>query len=353
MRYLALEKCSVGMVLGKDIYARNGTVLFKCGVVLDQNHIDSLEVLGYPGIYLDDDFSKEIQINDIVSSETRIAASMAVKELYDNIKRMKVSGTSQVISNIKTIVENIVSQVYGATTPVASVISSKIASSYTYQHSADVAVLSIILGKELNFTQEQSAQLGRAAIFHDIGKAQVQGNIIEKPDKLTLEEIREVQKHPELSYLLVKNFLCQPDDICEGCLLHHERFSGHGYPKGLSGEQIPIFSRIIAVADAYDAIISNRSYRKAIAASEAYEYIALNAAGQFDPTVVEVFVRKIAPYPVGSSVRLNNGRIGVVAENYADHITLPRVKLEKNSQQDSEYINLSTDPSGTFIIEAV
>lgn len=159
---------------------------------------------------------------------------------------------------------------------------------YTFQHSWRVAKLSEIIAQSMNLTEETIERVHQAAHLHDIGKIGVPDDILNKPGKLTKNEVKEIQKHSVIGYNILKRIPIFKL-ISNIVLYHHERYDGLGYPKGLKAEEIPLESRIIAVADAFDAITSDRNYRKAQNYDYAYTEINNHVQEQFCPKVVKHF----------------------------------------------------------------
>jgi len=160
----------------------------------------------------------------------------------------------------------------------------------TKGHSLRLARLALAMGGELGFSDEKLSHLEQAAMLHDMSKLELPKAILEKAGPLTDDEWQKIQRHPEVGYEIVRDapFLQEAVEIILG---HHERYDGGGYPHGLSGEEIPLAARIFALADAYDALTSDRPYRKAGAHAVAVREIKGNAGTQFDPRVVEAFLK--------------------------------------------------------------
>lgn len=156
------------------------------------------------------------------------------------------------------------------------------------RHSQRVAKLVKLVGKRLALSRQEVEELELAGLFHDIGKVSIDCSIVNKPGKLTAKEYTVIQGHAEVGYRVLSS-VKDLANIAEYVLAHHERWDGKGYPRGLKQEEIPIQSRIIAVVDAFDAMISDRPYRKSLSISTAKSELAINAGSQFDPTVVAAF----------------------------------------------------------------
>jgi putative nucleotidyltransferase with HDIG domain len=161
---------------------------------------------------------------------------------------------------------------------------------YTHGHSERVTRLSLAVADELDLSPRDKAALHVSALLHDIGKVTVPGRILNKPGKLTDEEFDEIRKHPRAGADLVRR-LKRFGRVLEGILCHHERFDGRGYPNGISGRCIPLIARVISVADAFDAMTSDRPYRRGFPAHRALSELNLHCGTQFDAVVVEGFNR--------------------------------------------------------------
>ena len=162
--------------------------------------------------------------------------------------------------------------------------------SYTGNHIKKVSRIAVLLGKGMGFSKKKLEELNIAAILHDIGKIGIPDDILTKPSALTKIEYDKIKKHPEIGYDIIKNIESMRP-IMPYILYHQERFNGTGYPKGLKGEKIPVEVRILSLADALEAMTSDRPYRKKMTLEEAYEEIISNAGKQFDPNIVDIFVK--------------------------------------------------------------
>lgn len=320
-----------GMLLGRTLYDKTGRILLQQGQSIKSTYIEKIKQQ-FPYIYIDDELSEGITYEAIVSEETRAQVIHTISERWNfwksegsSFDRIALGQqfTKELRAHVGTLVE-----VLENTTIIREDLAA--VASYdqgTYVHSMNVAIYSLILGHALGMTHAMLLDLGTGAMLHDIGKLWVPESVLNKTDKLTKSEWEIMKSHAtwghqalsrqhELSYL-----------VAHCAYQHHERIDGSGYPRGLKGDQIHIFGKIIAVADVYDAMVMHRSYRAGMVPAQVMEYLFSQAGIAFDLDLVSIFSKRVALYPLGTSVTLSDGRSGVVVSIY-DQIPLrPVVRI--------------------------
>lgn len=352
MRFIPAESLVEGMIVGKSLYDKNHNLLLSQGSVVHSSYVEKILKLGYQGVYIDDEVSKDIVVKDVINDEIRMKMIQTVKDvcIYANGANSSSKETKEKIDKgldiTKKLIGNIVEELLMNKDTMVNLIDLKFFDDYTYFHSVNVAVLSIVMGVGIGLSKEDLFNLGLGAILHDMGKIFVDKEVINKPSKLTPEEYEYVKKHSEFGYKYLKETYQIPAAAYVGVLQHHEKYDGTGYPSNTSRDSISLIGRIICIADVYDALISNRPYRAPLLPSEAMEYIMANGGLMFDVNLTRVFARKVAPFPVGTYVQLSNGYKGIVSENYEDACMRPQVKIildPEGKRIMPRYIELKND----------
>ncbi len=274
------------------------------------------------------------------------------KKLHSKTKAAVVSmfgdarmGKAIEVEEASVIVDEINQSVERNPNALLSLIRLKTATEYTYLHSVAVCILMIAVGKQLGLQGEELKQAGMAGLLHDIGKMEIPDEILDKPGKLTDEEFDIMKSHPQCGCELLKSCDGVHETALDVCLHHHERVDGKGYPEKLSGDALTLFARMGAVCDVYDAISSDRCYKKAWPPAESIHKMASWREGHFDEKVFQAFVKTIGIYPNGTLVKLKSGRVGVVMEQSKKSLTAPIVKvffsIKANAHLPAEIIDLS------------
>ena len=222
---------------------------------------------------------------------------------------------------------------------------------YTYLHSMAVCGLMISLGKKLGLDEDQQRRVGMGGLLHDVGKAAVPLEILNKPGRLTPEEMAIMRQHP----IVGAQMLMEADadeDLLDITLHHHEKMDGSGYPHGLKGGEITLYSRMAAVCDVYDAVTSDRPYRKGWTPAEAMHKM-LSWHGHFDSKLLQAFVRSIGIYPVGSLVRLASGRVALVVQAGEQSLLKPKVHVFWSLHAQREIKPEELDLGNSFCTDSI
>jgi len=257
------------------------------------------------------------------------------------------------VGNIREIVYKIIEELLSNEDILLSLSEIRSVDDYTFEHSVHVCILSLITGIDLGFDMVRLRDLGVGALLHDIGKLKVPQEILKKPSQLTVEEFEEIKKHTIYGYEILKDN--KQINIASAYIAfgHHERFDGSGYPLQLKGENIHLCARIVAIADVFDALSSNRVYRRKLHINEVVEYITSLSAQHFDKHIVESFVKHVIVYGVGTGVILNTLEKGIVVRLNKALPTRPviRVIFDKAGKKLTQYyeIDLSTKVNVSII----
>ncbi len=331
MRKIPVDRLKPGMKLGRSIVNASGQMLLVEGSILNDKLIKKLAQLRIPSVYVDDGFLSGVQVEDVVSDATRYRAIELTRKVFNDFHYTRcLSG----LDKMEKIVETILDELLSNPMVMVNLVDIRGLDEYTFGHSVNTCILSLITAINMGYGPSKLRHLGMGAILHDVGKTLIPLDILSKPGKLTAEEFEIIKSHSELGYRLLtrNNDMYPPAALC--VLQHHERFDGSGYPYGLAGKEIHEFAVIVGVADVYDALTSDRVYRKAHSPHEAYEMLAATGDYLFDFNVVRAFLYHVAAYPVGSLVKLSTGVTGVVIENRPGYSLRPKVRVLFNNKNE-------------------
>ncbi|HEY5583748.1 MAG TPA: HD-GYP domain-containing protein [Ruminiclostridium sp.] len=323
MRKISVSNCEPGMILGKAIFHNGTVILLEIGTELTLSYVDRLRDLGITEIYIEDDISKDVVIHDVVKDETRLEAIEFIK----NTMNAYISGEMPYSIEAIAVVNKIVNDILSSDDIIVNIIDIKTFDNYTFLHSVNVCVLSIITGVKLNLCYDELKELGVGALLHDIGKVFIPPEILQKKAALTEFEYESIKQHSLLGYNILKSLSNISENSARVALNHHERCDGSGYPNGLHDDEIHIFSRIVAITDMFDALTSDRIYRKKINTDQAIEYLTAVAAPSLDSKVLYSFTNIISPFPVGTGVILNTGEKGLVIQQNENLPTRPVIRI--------------------------
>jgi len=266
-----------------------------------------------------------------VSAEQEMARAAQIcnqaKEAMVSMFEEARMGNAVDAEGAKQLVEEISDSVVRNPGALISLARLKTADDYTYMHSVAVCAMMVALARQLGLDAVQVRAAGMAGLLHDLGKAMMPLEVLNKPGKLTEAEFAVMKSHPEAGYRMLLKSDHVDAAALDVCLHHHEKIDGSGYPKGLKGDEISLLAKMGAVCDVYDAITSNRPYKPGWDPAESLRKMAEWSKGHFDPLVFQAFVKSMGIYPIGSLVLLSSGRIGVVTEQAVSSLITPRVKV--------------------------
>lgn len=355
MRKVPVSLLKPGARVARSVLAPNGGVLLRTGVVLSPRYLRNLEALGIPTVYIvDDDQDLEVPVDDVVSEETRVRATVTVREFMEAARNDIGKGKpGRMITlddeKVRSVVRDLVDELLSNQDLLVNLSDIRILENFVFVHSVQVAVLSIMTGINLHYDTGKLRDLGTGAILHDIGKIRIPESIVNKPGALSPDEYDEMKKHSERGFEILRRQPGISIISAHVAYQHHEKFNGEGYPRKLKGDEILEFAKIAAIADSYDAITSDRPYRRGLPPHEAAEMISGGGNYFFDHRIAQSFLGNIALYPVGSLVELSNRYRGVVCGVKKGLASRPRIRLvwdpEGGRLNPPEEIELSDNPA--------
>ena len=329
---LKISDLKTGMVIGEDVQENNNVLLSKNVVISDKilNKLQTLYNIDEVWVYGDDSLEKaenskknserefkkvELKLNEICE-DLHDVLDNTVELQKDSLKEIRklISEIQHVIKTPDILIDNLL--FYGSE------------NDSIYRHSLNVACISSLLGKWVGFEENKIKLLIYSALLHDIGKCKIDDKIINKSVRLNSKDLKKIKEHPVLGYKIIKKFNFLDKSVSQSILLHHEREDGSGYPLGITGDKIPDFAKVIAIADVFEAINSNRCYRNKKAPFEAIQIIKEESFGKLDYNYCNIFLEHIVNYYIGREVKLNNNKIAKIVQMNINELDRPFVFLE-------------------------
>lgn len=349
MRQVRLEELTPDMKLGRSIYHYNN-LLLRVGTDNIQQYVPSLRKLGISFVYIDDDLSKDIEIEDIVSESTRVKCKDILQQTLKTFSKQGSVNLRPIYDVSTALLEDALSNphVLISLTDIGTTDDS------TLVHSINTAIYCLLIGRELQLPTSDLKKLTEGALLHDVGKTLIDPDVLYKTAPLTREEFSQVQMHATLGYNILKKQHNFSELTCVMALQHHERLDGSGYPQGLTHNKIHPFAQILAIADMYDALTAERCYRSALSNYESYKILVQDSNTKINAEYLSLLLKRIAIYPNGSKVKLSDGTSGIVKQQNPNMPFRPIVRVidtSTNSPKKLYDINLLEKLNITIINE--
>lgn len=298
-------------------------------------------------------FEQEI----ISANEIRAETESCIDQVFDDVANDRMID----LISVKKIINHTVDGILRNPDAHVSLTQLKNWDSYTAQHSMNVCILALTMGRHIGLPRNELEMLGTGALLHDVGKLMTPLEVLNKPGKLTEEEFKLMKAHPVHGRELLEHRYGLPHLVADMAYSHHERAAGGGYPRGLSGNQLTVWSKIVAIVDVYDAITSDRCYHKGMSPTEALTKMYGWRLTDFDPELLEQFIQCLGIYPVGTLVELTSGEVGIVISVNTTLRLRPQVSLILDGQKRPYYpartVNLAdfanNDPDDVYGIREV
>ncbi|MEG6586543.1 HD-GYP domain-containing protein [Dendrosporobacter sp. 1207_IL3150] len=341
MQRISTNNLRPGMIVAKNIYSADGQLLLCAGVALTAAYIRRLHQLDIPSIYIKAENFPDIEIPELLCEQTRVQAVKNIQKAFENVRLShKVD-----VEAVQPVVKSIVAEIIKNRSAMIHLTDIRLYDDYTFAHSVNVCALATMIAVTRGYSQTRIEELALGALLHDIGKTVIPLDVLNKPGKLDGDELTVMQSHSEVGFELLRKSCADMSVVpMHVAYQHQEKFDGSGYPRGLASYDIHEYARIVAIADVYDALTSDRPYRKAMLPHQAYDILLKSAGTHFDSDILKSFIYHIAVYPVGSTVQLSTGDFGVVISVPEGLPFKPAVKLiadrNKASIHNGEIIEL-------------
>ncbi len=343
MRLKSIERVEPGDILGKAVYDDKCQLLLARGVNLTFNYIERLKQSSIHCVYINDELSEGLEFENVISDDIKVKSITAVKSVFKEVtERKDVSLSPKGVNSIKDIIDEMMDMIFQNRDTLYVMTELMGSDMYTYNHSAEVAILSMLVAKSLGLNGQYIQKVGIGAMLHDVGKMKIPNEVLNKREPLTDSELEQVKDHAKLGYELLKDSLEISPISRQIVLLHHEKLDGNGYPMMLDAERIPVHVRIVTMCDIFNALVSNRSYREKLSVDMALEILRTEAVYQLDREIYYHLIKVVNIYPVGTIVELSNGEQGIVIKENKDAQTRPIVQVIKDKKK-AEILNLLND----------
>ena len=366
---LALADVKPGTMWSDDVYIDDRNLLVPAKVAVRQQDLDHLRRWGVSFVMTAGEPIVEAAIKASAKDEAGAKAFAGSRKLYrryvelvdslgailDQISRNEAVDAHAVDQLTQSVLQLVRDEREEA---ISAILGSAVKEDSLARSGINIAILSVVMGQTLKLPPYRLAYLATGALLHDVGMLRISEDIRKKKGKLTEEEAQKVRSHPLLSYRVITKELMFPDDIGLIGLQHHERWDGDGYPRRNASADIDILARIVSVADAFEAMVSTKSYRNSMIGYAAMKNLLSDNSRRFDPDILKAFIKSMGIYPLGSLVLLNNAAIGRVIETHAEAPLRPKLRLivdefgNKSEAESGDLLDLLAEKA-LFIVRAI
>lgn len=340
MILMPLSMCRPGMKLAKKVLSGEGIVLLGEDMELTARMISRLKECHINFLYIRDEATEDVEVRELISEDTMRVAMTEIRssfrQIMDSPLRRRGAAYPYVSFQLRDVMSRVIDDLSAHKESVVMLMNMASVDNYLYQHSLNVCVYTTMLGINFGYNRDELTALGMGALLHDIGKTRVPPELLKKPGLLTAEEYEQMKRHTEYGYEILRREAGVPTTTALCALQHHERLDGSGYPFGIQGSEIHNFSKWIGMVDSYDAMTTNRIYKEPMLPHQAVEALYAGTGTQYEQSMVQLFRDKVAIYPVGMTVRLQTGEVGVVVDVRSNCPHRPVIRV----LQDDEGVRL-------------
>ncbi len=323
MQRVSLPFLQAGMIVAKGVYSSDGLLLLSAGTMLSEGTIPKLENLGVGSVYVCNPLFADLEVPELINIDTRVKTIQALQSVLRHFQK-----TNELdLDPLRGPVRQLVTEIIRNREAMIHLIDLRSFDDYLIAHSVNVCILSLLTAVNMGYNEARLIDLAMGCLLHDIGMTAIPETIRAKVGVLTPEESAIVQTHAETGFGYVRKVRDLSVLAAHIAFQHHERFDGKGYPRQLRGQEIHEYSRIATVADIFDALISDRPYRKGMLPHEAYEVLMTVGGALVDQDILNVFLSHVAIYPIGSVVRLDSNELAIVIDVLPKMQTRPTVRL--------------------------
>lgn len=309
MKYIPVENIVDGMRLARDVITPGGKTLLLKELVLRTHFSQGLLQQQVTHVFVfdgEEQYSPDFQL---LSPHTKYQAIDVAKTMFDNLKMGRLLNSEHITSFVGELVDELLSQ----TQLLISLHRMGTVEEYLIEHSINTTIVSTVIGIRCGYPREKLLALAKGAFLHDIGKTKVPDTILNKTAPLTTVEFEKIKMHAQFGFNIIREMTDCTMQTAVVSLQHHEKYNGDGYPANLAQGQIHDFSRIVAIADVYDSLTTDRCYRPGLPPDKALDLMGKECGLHFDPFLYNIFASSVVVYPVGSFVELSDGSVGSVA----------------------------------------